>query len=424
MFYYLFDWIVCGIFQFLFISLVWANNSGSGIVCNQMDLEDLNNVDIVFILNKDFWSCCVVIEIVNCFYIEFGFIIQGNVNQFDLCVVFLVGKEVGLDGFFVLDEDGIGMGWFLGYVIDVEIGQCLNIFFGENFVYCFDNLLLVDIVVIFMDGNNGVDMMFNLFSQIVIFEVVNFGLLLVYVGGQYMIYVIKILYDSCVSFWDNFELSLLLLFKVCFVCEIIWVGLMIGNNDFLFINYQQGFIFGGEEVCVKFCVINLYQVEVDVDNIDGDQCIGIGENNYYLKYQFFIEGVVFIEFDEEGIVDVLEDIFVVLNLYYGFLDYEILQFIIMVKIINLLEKCVVIIYIFEGKFICQYNCDEIGIILEGGNCVVECNQVIFVLEWDLNNSKGILVVSGVYFIYVVVEGFGERIIKWFGVNCQFDLFGL
>jgi hypothetical protein len=422
--YYLLDWTARGTFQLPFISPVWANNSGSGIVRNQMDLEDLNNVDIVFTPNKDLWSRCVVIETANRFYTESGFTTEGMVNQFDLRAAPSVGKEAGPDGLPVPDGDGTGMGWFPGYAIDVETGQRLNIFFGENSVYRPDNPLLADTAVTFTDGNTGADMMFNPSSQIVIPEVANLGLLPVYAGGQHMIYVTKTPYDSCASFRDNFAPSPLPLSKVRSVREITWAGLMIGNNDFPFTNYEQGLIPGGEEARVKLRVTNPYQVEVDIENIDGDQRTGTGENNYHPKYQFSIEGAAPTELDEEGVANALEDILVVPNPYYGFSDYETSQFTTTVKITNLPAKCVVTIYTLEGKFIRQYNRDEIGTIPEGGNRAVERNQITPALEWDLNNSKGIPVASGVYLIHVAAEGLGERTIKWFGVNRQFDPSGL
>ncbi|NRA50726.1 MAG: hypothetical protein HRU12_16455, partial [Phaeodactylibacter sp.] len=76
------------------------------------------------------------------------------------------------------------------------------------------------------------------------------------------------------------------------------------------------------------------------------------------------------------------------------------------------------------KFIRQYNRDEIGTIPEGGNRALARNQITPALEWDLNNSKGIPVASGVYLVHIAAEGLGERTIKWFGVNRQFDPSGL
>jgi hypothetical protein len=51
-------------------------------------------------------------------------------------------------------------------------------------------------------------------------------------------------------------------------------------------------------------------------------------------------------------------------------------------------------------------------------------QITPALEWDLKNSKGIPVSSGVYIIHITADGLGERVIKWFGVARQFDPSGL
>ncbi|MCB9272062.1 MAG: hypothetical protein H6561_21230 [Lewinellaceae bacterium] len=60
------------------------------------------------------------------------------------------------------DGDGVGMGWFPGYVIDVESGKRLNVFFGENSYY--DGRYFPD------DFDNGKptggDMMWNPTSQV------------------------------------------------------------------------------------------------------------------------------------------------------------------------------------------------------------------------------------------------------------------
>jgi len=263
-------------------------------------------------------------------------------------------------------------------------------------------------------------MMFNPSSQLLLPEVANLGLLPIYAGGQHMIYVTRTPYDSCASFRDNFEPSPLPLSKVRSVREITWAGLMVGNNDFPFNNYEQGLI--PEEARIKLRVTNPYQVETDNESVDGDQRTGTGENNYHPKYQFSIEGAAATSLDEQGIADALEDILVVPNPYYGFSDYETSQFTTTVKITNLPAKCVVTIYTLEGKFIRQYNRDEIG--GEPVGNALERNQITPALEWDLNNSKGIPVASGVYLIHIAAEGLGERTIKWFGVNRQFDPSGL
>ena len=82
------------------------------------------------------------------------------------------------------------------------------------------------------------------------------------------------------------------------------------------------------------------------------------------------------------------------------------------------------IYSLDGKFIRQYRRDEIGSIPDGVNRGLKRNQIIPDLEWDLNNSRGIPVASGVYLIHVDAGELGSKTLKWFGVNRQFDASGL
>ena len=56
------------------------------------------------------------------------------------------------------DGDGVGMGWFPGYAVDVETGQRLNVFFSENSTYGGNEA----IDTMFSTGTGvGRDMMFN-----------------------------------------------------------------------------------------------------------------------------------------------------------------------------------------------------------------------------------------------------------------------
>ena len=43
------------------------------------------------------------------------------------------------------------------------------------------------------------------------------------------------------------------------------------------------------------------------------------------------------------------------------------------------------------------------------------------LDWDLKNSKGVPIASGIYIVHIAAEGIGERTIKWFGVIRPIDL---
>jgi len=43
------------------------------------------------------------------------------------------------------------------------------------------------------------------------------------------------------------------------------------------------------------------------------------------------------------------------------------------------------------------------------------------LDWNLKNSVGIPISSGVYLIHIEVPGVGEKILKWFGIVRPVDL---
>ncbi|MCH2084914.1 MAG: hypothetical protein MK226_21180, partial [Saprospiraceae bacterium] len=115
---------------------------------------------------------------------------------------------------------------------------------------------------------------------------------------------------------------------------------------------------------------------------------------------------------------------VVPNPYFGFSDYEPDKFTNIVKITNLPPQATVTIYSLDGKFIRQYIRNETPSIPEGNNRALDQNQITPALEWDLKNSKGIPIASGVYLIHVEAPGLGARTLKWFGVNRKFDASGL
>lgn len=131
-------------------------------------------------------------------------------------------------------------------------------------------------------------------------------------------------------------------------------------------------------------------------------------------YQFKLENKESLPLDQVQVANALDSIKVVPNPYYGFSQYETSQFTNTIKITNLPGKCTVTIYSLDGKFIRQYQRDEV---------YMPYDQISPALEWDLKNNKGIPVASGVYLIQVQAR-LGERTIKWFGISRKFDPSGL
>ncbi len=392
-----------------YIMPTWSSISGMGIVRNQTNLSQTNNVDIVFTSNKDLWSRCVVVEAANRYYEQAGYLTEGERSHFELRAQPSVLKEDN-DGDGRPDPGTIfegereeGMGWFPGYAIDVETGQRLNVFFAENSVY--NGELIPD-----EPFTVGGDMMFNP-NAIELLGISNIDLFPIFLGGQHFVYVTKQPYDSCQTIANQLRPSPSAITKVRAVNEITWAGLVYAQPGEQLLSYDEGLI--PEDVTVKLRVQNPYRVEE-----------GTGANNGYPTYRFRIDNKEPLQLDQVAVDNALDQINVVPNPYYGFSDYETSQFTTIVKITNLPAQCTVNIYTLDGKFIRRYNRDEVGQIPVGNNRAIDRQQITPDLEWDLRNSRGIPIASGVYLIHIAAPGLGERTIKWFGVNRKFDPSGL
>jgi len=96
---------------------------------------------------------------------------------------------------------------------------------------------------------------------------------------------------------------------------------------------------------------------------------------------------------------------IVPNPYYAYSSYETDQLDNRVKITNLPEKCTISIYTVNGIMVRQIKKDN----------------TLTSVDWDLKNSAGIPIASGMYLIHVNTPGVGEKVIKWFGSLRPVDL---
>ncbi len=412
-----------------YITPAWTDAGNSSlIVQGQNKLETLNNVDIVYTSDKSKWSRCIIVETASTQYLNLGFETELNpniasahgfnsVDHMDLRGVPSVGKKdedgdgkADPDG--EIDDDGnpkMGMGWFPGYAVDVETGTRLNIFFGENSTYDdqFINASSYD------DGKIITrDMMWNPTSQDFL-PIPNPTIYNAYAGGQHMVYVTDEPYDECAYMYTRMGGNESNLKKVTVLQSVKWASIPFVSAGNTLLSYNDGLI--PNDVVVKIRVDNSYKVVSGTDEFNG-----------YPTYQFSFEGVQAEELVEEvDINHALDMINVVPNPYYGYSSYETSQFTNTVKITNLPAKCVVKIFTIDGKFVKQYNRNEVGLSqADRNNPGIAMTQITPALEWDLKNTKGIPVASGVYLIHIEAEGMGERVIKWFGIGRQFDPSGL
>ena len=380
-----------------------------------MKFADLQNVDIVFTKDTSKWSRCIVVEMAN----SYNTFTSGNTAvPKDRTTVDLkmrtdpsILKTVDANGKpetvpSAGNPNSLGFGWFPGYAIDVETGERLNIFYGENSVFGADPELSS-----VSRNPTGADMMWNPTSEVFLNLAGRpFGTNNLIMGGQHMIFVAKTKYDGCQTLSNNFK-SRITSVRAQGVAQITWAGFPMLKPNTQLLSYAEGLI--PNDLIVKCRVYNPFGV-----------AIGTNSNNGLPAYEFSTKGVKATALDAAGYDAALDAINVVPNPYYGFDSYETSKFTNVVKITNLPAKCKVRIYTLDGKFIKEYNRDERQMLKGINNAAVEYKQIAPDLEWDMKNSKNIPIASGVYLIHVYSEEYGERVIKWFGVNRQFDPKGL
>jgi hypothetical protein len=377
-------------------------------------LQALNNVDIIITSDTSKWSRCVVVETGNLYYTgtDFGVGLptEGNKKSMQLRGKPSVSKhDADNDGYPDPDGSGTnGMGWFPGFAVDVETGERLNIFFGENSIY---NEFVSEGLML---GNIAHDMIWNPGKQAILpFNGPAPTPLELFAGGQQYVYVTRTKYDQCAYLRANLDRTGLNKAKALAAVTWCCIPLTIDDPTVDLLPLNEGLI--PNDVTVKLRVDNPYQ-----------KATGTGKYNDYPTYRFKLEGVTATDLTEEQIPDALAKINVVPNPYLAYSEYETSSFDNVVKITNLPAKCTVTIYSLDGRFIRQYTRNEVGKPNSPPRTEppVAVNQIVPDLEWNLKNTAGIPVASGIYLIHVEAPDLGERVIKWFGVGRQFDPSGL
>jgi hypothetical protein len=410
----------------MLLSPMVLDNSNGPNLRSRLVKGNLNNVDIVLTPDKSKWSRCVVIETASQHHFDaaaqFG-TPNPDTRMFDR----RKAPSIGLDGRYATNDGTItgaplsggstdpndpnylqptGMGWFPGYAVDVDCGKRVNIFFGENtfFNSFFDGFLDTASIGI------STDMIWNPSSQFFIQQFTNVPAVGLFAGGQHHIYLTNQDYDGCAAIYPRLEPGRNYIFKRPVFDNITWSGIPLLPDGQKLLTYSEGLI--PNEVVIKLRANSQYSTACTTP--------GNPMPKYIVKVRAQAEKVE----DEKGIETALDAINVVPNPYYGYSSYETSQFTNTVKITNLPDKCIVTIYSLDGKFIKQYNRNENPMARTGSNPGSRQAQTIPNLEWDLRNFRNIPIASGVYLIHIDAGELGQRVIKWFGVNRQFDPSGL
>lgn len=398
-----------------YITPGWKGTQGFALNQNKMRLKDLNNVDIVFTDDKSKWSKCIVVESAVSDYLQNGYSTIDSRSQFELRASSSIdenGNEI----------EGEGMSYFPGYAIDVETGERLNIFFGENSVFRAENdTLASQILGTPVSTNNiGADMIWNPSTDLFTIGAIgaDAGTYLNVVGGQHYIYVTRQEYDGCEGIAEVLGKGGLLN-QIEGISFITWTAIPTPAEPLL--SLEEGLI--PNKLTVKLRVTNPFNREID--NPDFSKANVFEAVGGFPAYEFSFVDVEAQDILPETYSNALDNVRVVPNPYYAYSSYEQSQFENVVKVTNLPPRAVVTIYTLDGKFIQQFNRDAAPMINGGINPALRESQITPDLEWNLKNNKGIPVASGVYIFHISAPDLGiEKSLKWFGVNRRFDPTGL
>ena len=399
-----------------------------------------SSVDIVFTADTNKWTRCPVIEM--CMDNKLS---EGGAKRFFLrkhASVDRQGRPTNIDWVNHPDSCSMnpedanfiaaqGMGWFPGYVIDVETGARLNLAFGEDS---------------YLEDQNGRDMLFNPTkllkntvneaygesSQLLDPNIIrNYGIDDDPVmGGKHFVYIWGMdkdpvvpasspykefnspAYDGGKYLFDamNFSQSSnaganisVLLYR-----QVMWIGMPMGIEGSKWV-LDEGFATEDDpegNVCrVRIRVSKPYKSGysyTELDTLTND----LNKNNLNPQYTFSIEGLNPTYNDPVKTQTDLDLVTVVPNPYYAYDEYESNALMNKVKITNLPEQCVVTIYTISGTKVRQFKKDS---------------EQTF-LEWDLTNFANTPVASGFYLIHVKDYTSGDdRVIKFFAAMRQVDL---
>jgi len=376
-------------------------------------LGGLASVNVVITADKTKWTRCPVIEMC-----PDPLQAQGGATQYKLRVSPSIDKEGNFAAPDAVASDSpddpayispTGMGWFPGYVINVETGERLNVMYAENS---------------WLGGQNGRDMQWNPTSKIYDQQ---FNPIF---GGMHYLYIMKHIdlkyganvyhfpaYDAGKTIHDSIDGTLPdILNLTALYSSAMYVNIPLAGNDSVWLPE-------GNPVTIKIRIAKPYEryYSTALDSLSDKNV-----NDFNPMYSFSSSDYESVEYSDQKSDSDLDLINVVPNPYYAFANgpgYERNQLDTRVKITNLPQKCTVTIYTINGVLIRQYNVDKSGISNPRASINGNETEALTSIDWDLKNFAGIPIAGGMYLIHVKETGGrgGERVIKWFGAMRPIDL---
>ncbi|MGB1204536.1 MAG: hypothetical protein ACPG5B_02750 [Chitinophagales bacterium] len=398
-----------------------------------LNLEKLASIDLVFTADQTLWTDCIVVETgidsaINegratknslrkkvaddatsvsslseneAYFVSgttAGYIAYTDSNGEEVQILagnFFTANQVSTFNTFnnatVYKAADVGRSKFPGYAINVETGERLNIIFGENS---------------FLGNENGNDLKWNPTTTFIAQNGFT-GPQSVVLGGQHFVYVMSTKYDKGAAHQQkliNHALTDDKTPKLEVYDEAMWVSLPFLTQGFDLTSEIDGFV--PTDVSIKLRVAKPYTQT--------------NEETTSLEYEFDFSNLA-AQTNQEAIAkNALDLVKVVPNPYYSYSTHENNQLDNRVKITNLPAKTKISIFTLEGTLIKSIVADNTGLDTAAG--AEAGKSIINTVDWDIKNSEGIPVASGVYLIHIEAPDLAEeRTLKWFCLTRTTDL---
>jgi len=348
-------------------------------------LTELPSVDIVLTSDMTKWTRCLVFEMN-----DDPELADGNVPKFNFRSHQSWNLEWDENGrpLYSTTPNDTGYSWFPGYAINMETGERLNIFFGEDS---------------YLKAHNGGDMLWNPTSTAFTpFTEAVPGSVNTIFGGKHMIYVQNSRYDSGRAFIQQLlSPSVILRDRRFESFAYAAIPLLNRITNAQFKPLSEGLI--PNDVRIQFKISRPYtQYKTDMTG-------NTLKNDGFPLYYFSTGDLAPIKLADNPNANkdkLMDRIHMVPNPYYGYTGYELNRYDTRVKVINLPERATVSIYSLDGTLVRRLEKD---------------NANVSFIDWDIRNAKGLPIAGGMYLVHVKAEGIGEKVIRWFGAMRPIDI---
>jgi hypothetical protein len=368
-----------------------AFNKNTQVAANFATLPDVN---VVFTSDKSLWTRCAVIE-----EQEDPNLAQGGAYKFLLRAHAGWDGEVASDGntpIYSESDSDQGMSWFPGYAVDEGTGNRLDIVFGEDS---------------YLASDNGNDMLWNPSSNI--FSTYDNSIIF---GGKHVVYILGTKYDSDRVFVSDLRSAAATIVTSGSTSipnsiplrnaytAMQWVGIPTLNPSTKYLSLANGLI--PTTTTLRFRVDRPYAPYFATDTTNLAHVLGKGmATNPY--YTFSTTGLAATTLsDTSNRKNLLSEIYAVPNPYYGYDGYEQNRLDTRVRIINLPAQVTITIYTLDGSLV---------------RVLTKNDPTTSYIDWDIRNTVGLPVASGMYLIDVQAAGIGETVLKWFGAQRPIDV---